>query len=171
MIIILRNISIITICSVIIILPCQRVFSGDHQVKQKTSTARQSLFDPFGLYYIVEGKEDAFDDYFTIQIDLLEKPKKGKPLEMAGHVQFGKKESFLFADLRNLKLSLTDPGLSFETEEVEGISFRFAGRFLRMDTFSKLRRGTPVLEGILIKKVRGKEVANEKLKFAFSDPG
>jgi len=67
-----------------------------------------------------------------------------------------------------ISLKLIDTALSFETEEKAGISYAFEGRFSRKGDFLKRPPGyTPVLEGTLIKKVKGKEVAKENLKFYY----
>jgi hypothetical protein len=162
----LRKTALLLLCIGFLLLPYHITLSGDMQGKQKT---RPPQFDPFGIYSIIGNKSDAFSDFYNFQIDLLEKPVKGKPLVMAGHAQFGK-DGRIYAELINLKLILTGTTLSFATEEVEGISYVFEGQFLRKDNFSKLRRGTPVLGGILIKKVKGKEVAKENRQFKYITP-
>jgi hypothetical protein len=168
MVISIRNLGLLLFFGLLLLLPYRITLSGDMQGKRKTGSP-QSSFDPFGIYSVIGSKSDAFDDFYNFQIDLLKKPVKGRPLVMAGHAQFGK-DGRIYAELINLKLTLAGTTLSFATEEVEGISYVFEGQFLRKDNFSKLRRGTPVLEGILLKKVKGKEVAKENLKFMYITP-
>jgi hypothetical protein len=167
----LRN-TLLLLCVGFLLLPYHITLLADMQGKRKSST-RQPSFDPFGIYAIIGGKSNAFGDFYSFQVDLLKKPVKGKPLDLAGHVQFskdGRKDALVFANFSAIKLSLTDATISFTTEEAEGISFVFEGRFLRKDNFSKLRRGTPVLEGILIKKVSGKEFAKKNIQFSYVNP-
>jgi len=135
------------------------------QGKRRSST-RQAKFEPFGTYAIYERQEGgAFSDFNIFQIGYPRKPVKGQPDKIIGEAQFGKRD-ILIAEFTSLKL--IDTALSFETEEKAGISYAFAGRFLRKGDFFKRPPGyTPVLEGMLIKKVNGKEVAKENLKFYY----
>jgi hypothetical protein len=168
----LKNYCLQLACGALLLLPYQVGFSGDMQGKRKLNT-RQPSFDPFGIYAIIGGKSNAFGDFYSFQVDLLKKPVKGKPLDIAGHAQFskdGRKDALVFANFSDIKLSLTDATISFATEEAESISFVFEGRFLRKDNFSKLPRGTPVLEGILIKNVNGKEFAKKNIQFSYVNP-
>jgi hypothetical protein len=164
MMISIRNIGLLLFLGALLLLPYHIALSGNIQVKKQTKT-RQSMFDPFGLYTILDNKNDAFKEIYNIQLQLLEKPIKGKPWKIAGHVQFGET---LFAAFSETKL--TETTLSFTTEEEEGTSYVFEGRFLRKGDFSILPTDIPVLEGTLIRKVKGKEVAKENLKFDYFDP-
>jgi hypothetical protein len=172
MVIHFRNLGLLLFFGLLLLQPYLITFSGDMQGKRRTST-RQPSFDPFGIYAIIGGKSNAFGNFYSFQVDLLKKPVKGRPLDIAGHVQFskdGSMDALVFANFSDIKLSLTDATISFATEEAEGISFVFEGQFLRKDNFSKLRRGTPVLEGILIKNVDGKEFAKKNIQFSYVNP-
>jgi hypothetical protein len=160
----LRNLGLLLVFGVLLVLPYRIALSGETQGKRKTG-ARQAKFEPFGTYVIYGDRSEAFGDFNVFIIGYPRKPVKGQPDKIIGEVQFGRRE-ILIAEFVGLKL--IDTALSFETEEKNGISYTFEGRFLRKGDFLKRPPGyTPVLEGTLIKKLNGKEVAKESLKFYY----
>jgi hypothetical protein len=69
---------------------------------------------------------------------------------------------------RYATISLTRQKFVFTTAKVKGVSYRFAGRFLRTDFVNAdLDLNKPVLEGILGKYKRGKKVAEAHVKLGY----
>jgi hypothetical protein len=134
--------------------------------KQDASTFIRSKFDPFGGYAIVGIAPNQFRDFDNFQIDLAKKPINGEKLDIKGFVslQSGK----YFPTLSRVNLSLRY--LSFSSIENDQISYHFNGRFLKHGDFSKLPAETPVLEGVLIKNINGRKVAQRRVRFFYFEP-
>ena len=66
-------------------------------------------------------------------------------------------------------LTVKRDNFSFTTETRGGVSYTFAGKFLRGGVFAELDLNDeqPVLEGLLTKYKGGKKVAEAKLKFSY----
>ena len=159
-----RNIGCLLCCAGLLLLPPHRIALSSEIQGKRPASPRQAKFEPFGVYVIYEKRSAPFKDFHNFQIGYPKKTVKGEPDKIVGEAQFGKAPT-LIASFSSLKL--VDTALSFETEEQQGISYVFEGRFLRKGDFSKLPDNTPVLEGTLIKKVKGEETARETLKFAY----
>ncbi len=66
------------------------------------------------------------------------------------------------------KLSIAVDGVSFSTISAEGISYKFAGKFLKKGNFYTLDPDATVIEGTLSKYQKGKRVAEEKARFTWN---
>jgi hypothetical protein len=127
----------------------------------------RARFDPFGSYTILGRTPQGFADFYNFQIDLIDKPTKGRPLRINGFVQSGPNgEIICYFDT----VTITLEKLAFRTKEEQGVSYSLEGRFLRKGDFSRLPRKTAALEGRLVKYQGAKKVAEAKLKFWYYEP-
>jgi hypothetical protein len=123
--------------------------------------------DTFG-YYFIENPTKAFAGISEINIagdaGLKEKPK------FYGLVRMKKKSA---KDYRLLKPALTGRNISFTTQTVGGIYYKFVGTFRRsfpadiQTRMDKQVEGT-VLAGTLTKYQNGKKFAEAKVNFSYS---
>jgi hypothetical protein len=133
---------------------------------QDAATFIRAKFDPFGGYALVGIAPNQFRDFDNFQIDLANKPISGEKLDIKGFVSLQSGKYFPVLSRVNLSLRY----LSFSSIENDQISYHFNGRFLKQGDFSKLPAETPVLEGVLIKNINGRKVAQSKVRFFYFEP-
>ena len=124
--------------------------------QRKTSTAR---FDPDGSFWIHGTPPNDFSDFGGINLNA----KRSRRLPVAGlETNNGKRYSFK-------TLNVKRENFTFTTVTVGGISYSFAGKFLKGGVYASgiLDDETPVLEGTLTKFRAGKKVAEAKMKFVY----
>jgi hypothetical protein len=119
---------------------------------------RRERFDPDGDFWIL-GQPDDFSDLGGITLNAKRLRHLGKP-----GVYQGNSRHFSFKTL-----SVRQDKFVFTTVTVRGVSYSFAGKFLRGGNYQRamLDDETPVLEGRLQKFVSGKKVAEAQLKFMY----
>jgi hypothetical protein len=125
------------------------------------------LFD--GDFYIVNDRPEAFEDFEALFIETGDffAATKNKDDFLAAEPT-----GFIFTDRKyNFKtISLGNKKLSFETEAVDGISYKFNGSYIEDElTQEGDYAAHSLIEGILTKLRNGKKIAEMKAKFAPND--
>ena len=143
---------LLTIVAVVLLMISASLFVSG----QKKPAAR---FDPNGSFWI-SGKPPAeFSDFSAINLNtrnLRRLPKTG--------LQLNDGTTFRFRTL-----VVKQSNFSFTTDTKRGLSYSFAGKFLKGGDFAMTWSGeeTPVLEGTLTKFKDGQKVADAQLKFTY----
>ena len=127
-------------------------------ISTPAQTKRQQ-FNPDGSFWLVGAPPDGFRDFGGINLNgrrLRHIPSQGLQL-MDG-------KTFHF---KSLVVKRND--FRFTTIALGGVHYTFSGRFLRGGVYAELGLDDekPVMEGVLATYVRGKKVAEEKLKFSY----
>jgi len=128
-------------------------------VVAQTSARAQQRFDPSGSFWL-EGEPPAeFTDFSAINLN----QRRLRRLPATG-LQLSNGTSFRFRTV-----TVKQNNFTFNTVVVGGVSYTFAGKFLKGGDFAATWMGeeTPVLEGVLTKFKDGKKVADAKLKFIY----
>jgi hypothetical protein len=121
--------------------------------------SRKSRFDPDGAFWIHGDRPNEFSDFSGINLNA----KRSKQLPAAGvDLINGKRFPFKV-------LSVKQESFTFTTVTVSGVSYSFAGRFLKGGVYQagNLDDETPVLQGVLTKFKAGKKIAQAKLSFVY----
>ena len=141
-------------CLSIFLLLCVAVAPGFTQRKQ--STAR---FDPDGSFWIHGTPPNGFSDFGGINLNA----KRLRRLPSPG-VQTNDGTTYRFKTL-----TVKRDNFTFTTMVVRGVSYSFAGKFLKGGVYGAgdLDDETPVLEGTLTKFRGGKKVVEANLKFVY----
>jgi hypothetical protein len=121
--------------------------------------SRRQQFNPDGSFWIVGEPPNGFQDFGGINLNgrrLRHIPSQG--LQLINGTTF---------HFKSLVVKRND--FRFTTIARRGVHYTFSGRFLRGGVYAELGLDDekPVLEGVLTKHVRGKKVAEEKLKFSY----
>ena len=122
----------------------------------QNKTAR---FDPDGSFWILGEPPHEFSEFGAINLNA----KRSRQLPVQGfELRNGKR-------LRFKTLVVKRDNFTFETITLGGVSYSFAGKFLKGGVYSAgdLDDETPVLEGTLTKFRGGQKVAEAKLKFVY----
>jgi hypothetical protein len=119
----------------------------------------QSGFNPDGAFWIIGTAPTDFSEVSSINLNgrrLRRLPSQG--------LQINNGRTFHYKTL-----TVKRDNFSFTTETRGGVSYTFAGKFLRGGVFAELDLNDeqPVLEGLLTKYKGGKKVAEAKLKFSY----
>lgn len=127
----------------------------------------ETKFDPEGSYQIAGDAPKGFEDFVNFSIvnkdyKTEDEEEYGKLIAPEGYVQADKEFNFN-------KISIGSKLIQFETGRVNGISYSFSGRFTETRNFVYLESGEvqKVLEGQLIKKRRGKKIAEAQVTFGW----
>ena len=120
---------------------------------------KNARFDPDGSFWIIGDHGDGFSDFGGINLNA----KRLRRLPPSG-VQLNDGKTLRFKTLNVKRENFT-----FTTVAIGGVSYSFAGKFLRGGVFAAtdLSDERPVLEGVLRKHKAGKKVAEAKLKFMY----
>jgi hypothetical protein len=142
------RLKVITLVSILLVLG----------ISAPAQTRRQQ-FNPDGSFWIVGAPPNGFQDFGGINLNgrrLRHIPSQG--------LQLINGKTFHF---KSLVVKRND--FRFTTISLGGVHYTFFGRFLRGGVYAELGLDDekPVLEGTLAKYVRGKKVAEEKLKFSY----
>lgn len=116
-------------------------------------------FDPSGAFWIDGEPPAEFKDFSVINLNM----RHLRRLPTSG-VQLNDGTAFRFRSVIAKQNNFT-----FTTVTLRGVSYGFAGKFLKGGDFAATWMGeeTPVLEGVLTKFKSGKKIAEEKLKFIY----
>ena len=120
---------------------------------------KNARFDPDGAFWVIGPPPNEFLDLSGINLNA----KKLRRLPPSGlETNEGKRYRFK-------TLTVKRDNFAFTTLPVGGVSYSFAGRFLKGGNFAATWLGDedPVLEGTLTKFQSGKKVAEAKLKFSY----
>lgn len=120
---------------------------------------KSQQFNPDGAFWIIGEAPTGFQDFGGINLNgrrLRHIPSQG--LQLMNGTTF---------NFKSLVVKRND--FRFTTRAIRGTHYTFAGRFLRGGVYAELGLDDlqPVLEGVLTKYVRGKKVADAKLKFSY----
>ena len=123
------------------------------------SQNKSARFDPDGSFWIVGTPPNEFSDFSAINLNA----KKLRRIPPSGY-QTNDGKSYRFKTLVVKRDNFT-----FTTVPVRGVSYSFAGKFLKGGNFAASWSGDedPVLEGTLTKFRDGKKLAEAKLKFSY----
>ena len=122
--------------------------------------------------YSVTGKlPKGFEDFGEIGITTLsyensseENGYQGTPIPPEGYVWTDKEYKFA-------KINVNNKFMTFETQTIKGISYKFSGKFIEKAPFWKLDEQKPVLEGRFIKLSKGKKIAESDVRFTWYEGG
>ena len=119
----------------------------------------QSGFNPDGAFWIIGTPPADFSDFSSINLN----GRRLRRLPTQG-LQVNNGRTFHY---KTLTVKRND--FRFTTETRGGVSYSFAGKFLKGGVFAELDLNDeqPVLEGVLTKYKGGKKVADAKLKFSY----
>ena len=123
------------------------------------SQNKSTRFDPDGSFWIIGTPPNGFSDFSAINLNA----KKLRRLPPAGY-QTNDGKTYRFKTLIVKRDNFT-----FTTLPAAGVSYSFAGKFLKGGNFAATWMGEedPILEGTLTKFRDGKKVAEAKLKFMY----
>jgi hypothetical protein len=122
----------------------------------QTKTTR---FDPDGSFWIIGTQPNEFSDLSAINLNA----KRLRRLPPTG-LQTNNGKTYRFKTL-----TVKRDNFTFTTMTLGGVSYSFAGKFLKGGNFAASWLGDegPVLEGTLTKFRDGKKLAEAKLKFSY----
>ena len=122
----------------------------------QTKTTR---FDPDGSFWIIGTPPNEFSDFSAINLNA----KRLRRLPPTG-LQTNNGKTYRFKTL-----TVKRDNFTFTTVTVGGVSYSFAGKFLKGGNFAASSLGDegPVLEGTLTKFRDAKKLAEAKLKFSY----
>lgn len=120
---------------------------------------KSQRFDPDGTFWIQGTPPSEFQDFSAINLNA----RRNRRLSSPG-VQLSVGTTFRFR-----LLSVRRDNFRFTTFPIDGVSYGFAGHFLKGGVFyaAAFDEDAPVLEGVLTKYKFGKKVAEAKLKFTY----
>jgi len=123
------------------------------------SQTKALRFDPDGSFWIVGTPPNEFSNFSAINLNA----RKLRRLPPTG-LQTNDGKNYRFKTL-----TVKRDNFSFTTVTVGGVSYSFAGKFLKGGNFAATSLGdeSPVLEGTLTKFRAGKKLAEAKLKFSY----
>lgn len=129
----------------------------------------QEVWDPGGWYYLDSEKvPKAFSDIDHIYLETREVYDENgefvdRPIVPTGSV-------FTGSDFKFARIAVSNPEISFQTTTINGVSYRFTGRFrsLSLGDYCETDEDQPDLEGKLIKIKDGKWAAEMKAQFYIS---
>jgi hypothetical protein len=120
---------------------------------------KRTRFDPSGAFWISGEPPAEFSDFSSINLNM----RNLRRLPTTG-LQLNDGTSFRFRTV-----VVKQNNFTFTTETKRGLSYGFAGKFLKGGDFAATWMGeeTPVLEGTLTRFKDGKKVADAKMKFIY----
>lgn len=138
-------------------------FVNENSTEETNNIEHLKNFDPSGYYYFTgENHPKDFEDfqYFALWIEDLniEAEVDSVPVLSKGHLLMGvDDETSIPFDYKQLFVS--PKGVTFSTEKINGISYRFSGIFLK---------NGEVIEGKIVKLKNDKQIAEAKLTLEFT---
>lgn len=144
--------------------------------------SKKAKFDPEGFYFIPQddlSKEFKRFRYFQItNKDYSDENNFGKLIPPEGSVYILDEKREEGIDYKFTKISIGSGQIQFQTEKVKGNSYEFTGKYLTdknlLEADEEFYNNTAndgkvhkVLEGTLVKKRKGKKVAEIKVKFGW----
>lgn len=119
----------------------------------------QGTFNPDGAFWIIGTAPADFSEVSSINLN----GRRLRRLPTQG-LQVNNGRTFHYKTL-----TVKRENFRFTTETRGGVSYSFAGKFLRGGVFAELDLNDeqPVLEGVLTKYKGGKKVADARLKFSY----
>jgi hypothetical protein len=118
------------------------------------SAAVRLVPDISGAYYFVEKPPQTFGD--VDWIGLFSVDASGREVSLNGFIRLKDRYRGKFVNFFLINPSLKGNTLTFSTKVVRGISYKFKGQFLKLES---LQDGEIVLRGILTKFRKGRKVA------------
>lgn len=142
------------------VLPCVRV----ERARSASLPVAQKAFRPYGYYSLVGPHPKGFESFDTIQYWRREDEQSGPDISerLSGVNERGGTR------YRYRTISVNRQRFVFTTAKVRGISYSFAGRFLRTDFVdADMNFDKPVLEGRLTRYRNGKKVAEATVRLSY----
>lgn len=127
--------------------------------------------DVFGYYYFhPEEAPKGFQDIDHLSLSTLDmKGDEMVNVPLHGLIRLKAKGKGPAVDFALIAPALKDKAFSFTTQEVGGISYRFAGNFVKLGNFPETRpEDEVVLKGHLAKLQGGKTVAESEVGFRYT---
>ena len=127
--------------------------------------------DLFGYYYFHEDEAPkGFQDIDHLHLSTIEmKGEEMVEVPLHGWLRLKEEEDAPAEDFPLIAPTLKDRAFSFTTKTVDGISYRFAGRFVKLGNFPEERpEDEIVLKGHLTKLQGGKPVAQAEVGFRYT---
>lgn len=140
----------------------------DEAAQNKADSEATYEFDGEGEYYIPGDIPKGFNEFGAIQIETRDWEADsdefpcGKPIPPQGHIFH--KEKFHFK-----RIGIANRQIALETENVKGISYKFAGSFLKESIYDEKNKASIMLEGRLTKLKNGKKIAESDLRLAVNE--
>lgn len=127
--------------------------------------------DLFGYYYL--GEQEApkgFKDVDHLHLSTIDfKNEEIVTVPLHGFIRMKAQGKELAVDFPLVSPALKGKAFTFTTKAVDGASYRFAGKFLKLGNFPEERpEGEVVLTGRLTKLKGGKSVAEADVKFHYT---
>jgi hypothetical protein len=139
----------------------------------ENSEKTEPEFCPDGEFYFAGDSPKGFKDFKSLTIQTKdyeqvseENDYEGEPIPPKGYIFGNKNREFNF-----VRVSISPKQLSFETEAIKGVSYKFTGKYVDEEIKVKKDYGyeyTELVEikGTLIKMRDGKKIAEIEAKFA-----
>lgn len=118
--------------------------------------------DITGAYFFVEKPPKAFEDVDWIALFAVD--AKGHKVSLSGFLRLKETRNGRFVNFFLVKPSLSGHTLSFSTRAVRGISYRFEGKFMKLEN---LEDNEIVLKGRLSKFRNGRKRAELVARFYY----
>ena len=152
----IRSTSCVAPLRLCVILFCLFLLTSGTFALAQNKSAR---FDPDGSFWILGQPPNEFSDFSAINLNA----KKLRRLPSPG-VQTNAGTTYRFKTL-----TVKQNDFNFTTVTRGGVSYSFAGKFLKGGNFAAtaLNDEVPVMEGTLTRYSNGKKVAEAKLKFIY----
>ncbi|HEX8247754.1 MAG TPA: hypothetical protein VF599_06265 [Pyrinomonadaceae bacterium] len=126
----------------------------------------ETEFDAGDMYYIIGNLSKQFKDFDNLVVttrDYRNSSEKndfrGDPIPPKGYVLTKEVKKIKFA-----RINIANRQISFETEAIAGISYRFVGKFIDKHPIIGVYTSYPVLKGQLVKMRDGKMIAVSAVK-------
>jgi hypothetical protein len=125
--------------------------------------ALRSLPDISGAYYFVDKPPNAFEDIDWIALFAVD--AKGRKVPINGFIRLKDRHRGRFVNFFLISPTLRGHAITFSTKVIRGISYRFEGQFLKLES---LENHEIVLKGLLTKFRNGRKVAQFETRYSYS---
>jgi hypothetical protein len=152
---------------VVALLAIPAVFAGMGPAAPKPAPK----VDVFGYYYFHEGEAPkGFQDVDHLNLSTFDmKGDEMVDVPLHGAIRLKAKGKAPAVDFQLIAPALKGKALSFTTQEVGGIAYRFAGNFVKLGNFPEERpEDEVILKGHLTKLQGGKTVAESDVGFRYT---
>ena len=122
----------------------------------------------FGPYYVNGTASSEFPNFSHFKIEesnAIDQPKTGDYVNVAGAVHTKSDQTYRFTDAKLGRGPRGFDKLTFSTEKVGGVVYRFQGTFLKVPELVPATHNYTKLRGVLIMEKNGKNVAEARLDF------
>jgi hypothetical protein len=130
----------------------------------------QCFFQPDGFFYLKGSPTEGFEEFDHLALLTLAKGVRRPPTDSRLYTRDGKSYQFTKFSAFNTHASKWGLTFEFETEMLEGVSYRFTGKFSSICFFAEDERDPKkaVAEGRLAKFRENKEAAKADVQFTYA---